>query len=619
MLILLTLGTGIANSAPNLEGVTGILNIPTAESAEDGEVFFGFGLNRNRDKFFGRTQRNYFAGVGYLPGLEISGRYIDFPQIEEKRVPGFGTRKDRSVNVKYQFVCESCHKISLAVGSYDVGGKARIESASYLVGTKTLGNIKLTMGTGTNRLAGVFYGMEFSPFDKVTVLYEHDRVDHNFGLRIKPAGNVNLLLGVANHKLAIGLSYQKDLVPPKGHEKPAKPKIKQLPISESADEESLERMASRLASLGFTNIIVKAKDDLLNVKYENRRFRLEEEAWATVLLWSSIYAPKEISRFRIVTRKEQQFIVVTEFNREDIFSFVNGEIGQADFARRIKVFDYEPPGYEFEKTTSLHNSSALTTDIYISPANKVNLGEFFEPVKHRTGLALSQKTSFGSGLSLQSRLEIPLINTLDKRDAPFMTQATLSMNKVFPESIYAMTSAGYFGEHRYGVKAEIRKFIQQSQFDMGIEGALVRDRYYDEDFEMGLFSVAGRHPLYDLTFRFSTGKFLLGDKGWMLETKRYLGSNEVAFFVYDTDATGTEAGVRFSIPLMGYQEGNASKVRFTPAPFFRYEYRTTSLGGADLVAPRLTVEEFRSRLFPLFLKEHVGLIRKMAFSGERGS
>ena len=115
-----------SRAEPGLEGVTGILNVPTAEVAKDGEVFVGFGRNVNNLRYPGRTQRNYFAGVGFLPGLEITGRYIDFPEIQDPTVPGFGTRKDRSINLKFRLLDERRFPASFAVGAYDVGGEAAI-------------------------------------------------------------------------------------------------------------------------------------------------------------------------------------------------------------------------------------------------------------------------------------------------------------------------------------------------------------------------------------------------------------------------------------------------------------------------------------------------------------
>lgn len=601
-----------ASAHANLEGVTGILNVPSAESLEDGEVFFGYGYNTNRDRFFGARQRNYFAGVGYLPGLEVCARYIEFPEIPEQQVPGFGTRKDRSVNIKYQFVCESCHKISLAVGVYDVGGKARVESAKYLTATKTIGPAKLTLGFGTDRLSGVFGGAEIKLSDKFSLLYENDRLDNNFGIRITPSKHVALLLGSVNENFSFGLSYLKDLVPPKFAEKPVEPSVKASPISEKADEEALKGMALELKKLGYENIEVKLSGPELTVKYENRLSRLEEEAWAKVLLWSAIRAPAEVETMRVVSRREGELVLVTKFTRDELLRFVNGEIDASEFAKELTIFDYEDPGYDFTYETGLVNPSSGTTDVFMSPAVKLSLGEPFEPLKHRSGFSISHDTSVAGGMTLTGALEIPVVNNLDARDAPFVKAEALNFFDVASGGRYFLASAGYFGEHVYGAKGEIRQYFQQSLFDLGVEGAYAKDKFYDRTEKELLFSATWRHPLYGLYLRGYTGKFLRGDQGWLFETKRYLGKHEIAFFVYDTDAISTEAGFRYTVPLVGYNDTHYSRMRFGVAPLYSYEYRTTNLLAGQFLAPRTSVEDFRRRLYPFYLRENIDILRKSA-------
>ncbi len=603
-----------AIASPNLEGVTGILNIPSAESAEDGEVFFGFGQNENRDRFAGNRQRNYFAGIGYLPGLEVCARYIEFPRIEEQVVPGFGTRKDRSVNIKYQFVCESCHKVSLAVGAYDVGGKARIESAAYFVGSKTLGPLKVSLGFGSKRLSGVFGGAEFKLSNKIALLYENDRVDNNFGLRLTPDNHLNLVIGRVNDDVGFGFSYVKDLVPPKGKQAPVAERIEPNPISEVTDQNALDKIARELAKLGYENIEVKAREDELAIKYENRLFRLEEEAWASMLLFASIYAPKDKSELRIVSRREGELILETRCKRDDILKYINGNIEVDELARAVKISDYEPPNYPYELETSLINSSKGTVDVFFAPANKLRLGEFFEPVKHRTGFAVNHDISLGKGLNLTGSVEFPLVNNLDNKDTLFLRNETLNLYKVSGNSRHFLLSGGYFGEHIYGAKSELRQFIQGNtySYDIGIEGGVAKDKFFDLNEKELLLSATWRHPAYDLSVRGYTGRFFRGDEGWLVETKRYLGKHEIVLFAYNTDATSTEAGFRYTIPLLGYNDKSYSRSRFTIAPLFTYEYRTSSLPGADFLSPRVSVEDFRKRLYPFYLREHLDILRKIA-------
>jgi len=297
-----------------------------------------------------------------------------------------------------------------------------------------------------------------------------------------------------------------------------------------------------------------------------------------------------------------------------VLAYAGGEVSRDEFAGRARIFDYQPPGYEFDNESSLHQSAAFGTDVYFSPANTLDLGQPYAPVRQRSGIAIKHDTSLGHRFTFTGHTEIPLTNNLDAHDppVPFIRNASINLYATGGETFYFLGSGGYFGDHRWGAKGEVRKFFANSRFDLGVIGAKVRDKRLDMNLEELLGTGNVRVPCYDLTLGAYAGRFLLGDDGWRVESRRYFGASEVAFYVYNTEATSTEAGVRFMLPLVGYDGKRYSRSRFTTAPFFSYEYRSSGYGGGDLLAWGNSVESFRKRLFPWYLREHLELIQGVA-------
>ncbi len=598
---------------PGLEGVTGILNVPTAEVAKDGEVFVGFGRNVNNLRYPGRTQRNYFAGVGFLPGLEITGRYIDFPEIQDPTVPGFGTRKDRSINLKFRLLDERRFPASFAIGAYDVGGEAAIERGNYAAVSKTLGRARLTAGYGNERFDGLFGGVELAAAKELDLLYEYDSHDHNFGVRVNPHPDWHLTLASVGGGFNFGLSYTKTLTSSRNPKEGLPPEpVEKKPLAEGTSGGELDRLAGELAANGLENVMLKAKGGELAVKYENRRFRHDEDAWAFVCLWAAVHAPPEVERLRIVSRREGHFVIVTEFNRDSLLGYVNGDRTAAELAAEATIRDYQVPGYEYDTTSGLFRPAAGGTDLYFTVANTVDLGQPNAPVKQRTGLGVKHETVLADHFTFTGYEEIPLSNNLDNRETPFAVRETL--NYYFPaaDGFYAFVSGGYFGGHRWGGRAEVRKYLDDSRFDLGVSGGYVKNRALDDWEDELLFSASARLPQYDLSLTGYTGRFITGDEGYLLSAARFFGGHEVSFFYYNTDYTGNEAGVRFSLPVPGYPAQRGSRFRAGVTPDYLYEYRTMGGYAASFLDPSRSIDQYRARLYPWYLRESLYLLRVAA-------
>jgi len=130
----------------NLYGVTGLIDMPSAEAQPDAQVTASY-------SFFGNTQRRNF-NFQALPWAAVTLRYStisDFGAVDD---PGYDLF-DRSLDLQFQLLKDKgAWQPSVALGFRDVLGTG-IYSAEYLAATKRIGDFKLTGGLGWGRLASV--------------------------------------------------------------------------------------------------------------------------------------------------------------------------------------------------------------------------------------------------------------------------------------------------------------------------------------------------------------------------------------------------------------------------------------------------------------------------------
>lgn len=134
----------------NLYGVTGLIDMPTAEMQPDGQVTL-------TSSYFGGFLRNTISAQ-ILPGVEAAFRYSVVEDFNAKPA-GNNSLFDRSFDIRLRLVEEGIAVPGVVVGLQDFLGTG-IYSGEYIAATKTLdageaGTFKLTGGVGWGRLAGL--------------------------------------------------------------------------------------------------------------------------------------------------------------------------------------------------------------------------------------------------------------------------------------------------------------------------------------------------------------------------------------------------------------------------------------------------------------------------------
>lgn len=140
----------------NMNGATGLIDMPSGASQPDGTLSFTTG-------YFGKISRNTLS-FQITPRLSGSFRYSGVWDWDRVVPSGFKTYYDRSFDLRYQMLDEGRLLPSVVIGLQDIAGTG-LNSGEYVAATKTLTpRLAVTTGLGWGRLGS--YGDIGSPFGK---------------------------------------------------------------------------------------------------------------------------------------------------------------------------------------------------------------------------------------------------------------------------------------------------------------------------------------------------------------------------------------------------------------------------------------------------------------------
>jgi hypothetical protein len=204
--------------AQSLTGSSGLITIPTAEIAHDGEILFGANfINKKYNVQFPDQyhQYSYFITLGFMPFLETSLRLTRPYNYPNPNLLGIG---DRMPSVRLQFLKEKQYLPALLIGAHDFmwafGGTNAINyNALYLVATKHyLLNLKwfpletaYHLGYGTDimeaehhQFVGLFSGFSLDFQKTVTLMIEYDAEKFNGGIKFNLFNHMQFLFALLN-------------------------------------------------------------------------------------------------------------------------------------------------------------------------------------------------------------------------------------------------------------------------------------------------------------------------------------------------------------------------------------------------------------------------------------
>ena len=610
-LVLLLCAQPAAASEVNLDGVSGLLNTPTAEVIDEGDVSFNISrhLNTIIEQNNDFIERSYSATIGYLPGVEVSLRFADFPEREDSN--NSTNFQDRSAAIKVQLFSDE--DLEAAVGILDMGGESQTNEAIYGALTYHAGNdVDLTAGFGTERFENGFAGLRWTPHERVSLIGEYDGTDTNYGLEVRPFDGLTLKGGMVSGHGAFGASYRFS-IDQRGKDTLCCPVDLARCETEYAENcDMLYAVRDRLIEESFENVLVGGDGETLIVQYESRRFQMQQDALAVASLIAVQHAGPSIKRIVVTPKLEDVPQLTLHAGVDELLAFL-AEPGSCPDCVTVSPYEFEcSPDTEFVEEGNKKPGGA---DVQLRLINNFVVTRPFEPSwRVSAGLGLQEELYLARAWKLRARQDWNLFNDIEEKTEPENRDAFLNYFDAWNPNLYVLSNLGYFGDDRYGGTAEAAYFFDRGRFKLGGRYALISDNGNAMDSEDGvaLAEIGYYEPRHDWEVTALAGQFLEGDEGLRFESTRQFGRTSLTLFAYDTDESTAEGGFRFFVPLPWFNERRHDSIRLTGAPYFGYEYRTDSAPFGLLALPGQDISTARQLLRPEYVEQHLDDFRRAA-------
>lgn len=618
------------HNALSLQGFTGILNTPNAETTDEGSIYGAYN-DQKESKWRNRTthQDNFMISVGLFDILEIGGRFFEAPRVG----------RDLSGNFKLRlpFIPRGSYLPQLAFGIQDLGGatRSRFLETRYAVATEELWRFRFSLGygLGPDRMKGVFGGVELKAFDWLYLLAEDDTRERNLGVRLvtpelfgypvrlqatakssidyRP-GHPEFEVGL---QLPLGLAHEykkpiaaPPLAPPaetyqsrddsragdtgaKLATPPPAPEAAASPAQESPglpQEGSLERLLQRLVADGFQNVRVGSREKLLVVEYENARYNHNElDAIGVVTGTVQQEAPPQFERLRLVEKKKGIGMLRMEMPLQQLREFFRnaGSLGSLQDALLISSDVGDSDGVSFIEAKG--NSSYLTASLMLYPGLTTYIGTEVSPFDYLLSLKPDLYLNLWKGALLDARADLPISwseNFNDgkrfrgERNGAQLERLMLVQGIKPAPTVLAVASAGMVLAERYGTLNELLWTPGDGSHQFRVSQLYATDDRGGNKQEQYLGSYRYFFAPLDLYLQGTGGKFLTQDRGGTLELKRFFGDTSVTVFFKDSYLTGGKnvkaGGIQFDLPLTPRQDMKPRLVQVRGSDDWSYAQQT---------------------------------------------
>ena len=623
------IGGELVNTGPSFQGYSGLLNTPNAALVPHGSISLQYS-----DLVFHNNEythnNNLTTAIGILPFVEIGGRIAWFDTQNNCYSDGCRLR-DLSANVKITMPFIPRELFSLAIGQRDIGGEANHFDTRFLVASKELNKIRLSLGWGQqikkqtfDRLDGLFGGIEYQPLPWLSAIIEHDGESINVGARLRSPEKLlpfdarlsTLLLlhqesdslpqkqffGLSIHfPLASKNNYQSKHMTRNQNrfhdigsrtEKANQPTqitdavnnalVAASPSNdqpkESEHQTSLKQLFIQLNQEGFERISVgeiSSDTKELAIALENTVYSINDtDAIARVLNIASNADYQQYRFITIVLKKQgiRAFWIRTELNPQP-----------GDLSRRQKVGSGYPStlseiDWKYTDTSYKHLKPRLT----VSPALSSAVATEFGVWDYSLALEAGTTISLWKGAIASANYTQSLSQSDDfKEDHIFYDNRQLSSIKSYGiqqivkvnDRLYSSLFAGLSAYDYRSLVNESAYLSKSGQHKLSIQAGIY-DNIYETNISRKSYLASYRYylPHSDLSSSITWGKFWEEDQGLRIDLKFWFGDTAVNLFYKDTD--NTFVGMGISLPLTPKRVFNHPWAQIKGANSWQYALQT---------------------------------------------
>jgi len=321
-----------------------------------------------------------------------------------------------------------------------------------------------------------------------------------------------------------------------------------------------QRVDSTLYSAGFENILIREETDTTFVFFEHREFR-------------DPYASMEYANL-LLAEEDEKYVWIPQFHNVPI-----GEYSKEGL--KFTSLSKENKEYYKAQNKPIRN---YRFHFRLHPDIAARFGYYSNPFEVKFNMVLDTRIYLLPGLSLQTGISIPVVNSLDSqgmylRPAPSMIHYMLSPL----QNHYFAMSAGTFYYDRYGLDFQYRFYRPDGKISFGLESGLTgfyrfyRDGYrttnLDRVYAVG--DVEYKTGLENLSLRLSAGRFLFEDYGVSIDLIKQFGNVDLGLYASHTEL-GSTAGFQFAFQLFPGNIFRTKHIELRTTEAFRWEYSYNS-------------------------------------------
>ena len=623
------IGRELTNTGLSFQGYSGLLNTPNATLIPHGSISLQYS-----DLVFHNNEythnNNLTTAIGILPFAAVGGRIAWFDTQSNCYTDGCRLR-DLSANVKITIPFIPPELLSLAIGQQDIGGEANHFDTRFLVASKELDKIRLSLGWGQqikqqsfDRMNGLFGGIEYQALPWLGTIIEHDGQSINVGARLKSPKKL-LPFGASLSALLL-LHQESDSLPQKQFyglsihlpfarqnsyhskytakserdfhvignrtEKPNRPReitdaasnaLTHSSSSKNRSQENkrqppLKQLFIQLNQEGFERVSVgeiSSDTKELAIALENTIYSINDtDAIARVLNIASNTDYQQYSFITVVLKKQgiRAFWIRTELNPQ-IGGRSQRQKVQSGYPSTLSKIDWK-----YKDTSYQHLKPRLRVSPALSSAVATEFGVWDYSLALETGTTVSlwkgaiASASYTQSLNQSDDFEENHIfydNRQSSAIKSYGIQQIVKVNDRFYSSLFAGLSA-------YDYRSLINESVYLSksgQHKLSVQAGIY-DNIYETNISRKSYLASYRYylPYYDLSSSITWGQFWEEDQGLRIDLKFWFGDSAVNIFYKDTD--NTFVGMGISLPLTPKRVFNRSWVQIKGANNWQYALQT---------------------------------------------
>lgn len=616
-------------SSLSMQGYTGLINTPNAQVMNEGDIVFSFNnqfdnhLSGYDDSKERTDAQDYVFGAGFLPNLEIQGRF-------KEQMP---YTRDLSANIKYQIPQFHEYLPNIAIGVQDLGSATSTYENYYIVADKSFSFVRASLGYGysnnnrTARMDGVFGGLEARVAPWLSVLGEYDGEESHAGIRLNMPQEwseyVRLNATIASNLSDDGhASFMVNAVIPLQREE------KYLPGSTSSSVAMQEYTQSRPPSKKTVNtnievdtLIQTLADDLVEDGLENIDISTQDET-IYIAYESTIYIQNEIDAIGSVLRKaiklsshykifvlqpKKSNVVITSYSGslEKANDFYNNPSFESKTAFTASLTESKDQSMQGMVRISNANSGRFKTHLVVSPKVTTFLATDVGVFDYQLLIGLTAYWNLYDGLDLSTRYNVPVSysDELDPVTGVFgasysdggLSSAMLNYTMNIGGGLNTLSGGLYLYDY-VGVMDQFIYNYDKHTFKLKL-GYFEHKDYSDYTKEVYLAKYTYNYTPLDLHLEVQAGKYWYQDTGFGLNVKRYFEDVAVSVNYLQTSPDGEfrsaessnkYIGLAIELPLDFRKSKSSGKyIQVQGDNSWRYEQRSSiaRADGTNIIVP----------------------------------